>query len=408
MSDPAIDKRQPLDSPTGPGPSLEKVAELGRLVAEVCHELNTPLTTARLLADALDLEPLPGAAAELARSLREELQFAERIVRDALLFVHGGPAQLSEIDAEQLIMEVLSAENYFIDAADAELTFEFERPLPPILADRYALRRALSNLIRNALDAISTNEGDRRLMVRARSEAAGPAAEFVLEVEDNGPGIPPEILPHLFEPFHTTKAIGQGTGLGLAVVREIVASHGGTIEASPASAGGAIFQIRIPVGGSGGQTREALDEDGATPPRRSARPSDGGRTSTSAAAGAPRVLVIDDEPELQRALQRILEHLGCSVTMALDGETGVRLAGEKAFDLVLCDLRLPGLHSRELLDQLRETAPEAAESIVFMTGDTITPEIQEFIASTGRPSLTKPFGRDQLEELLATIGPRQG
>lgn len=390
----------------------EKLAALGRFIAQVTHELNNPLTTARLLTEALDLEPLPFGAMELVQALNRELEHATAIVRDLLLFVHRGPTNATRLAATDLIRGALAENERRLTATGVEVTLDLHEPLPPLNADPQALRRALANLVQNSVHALATLEDGRRLTIRARASGKNTPT-LLLEIEDNGPGIAPEVMPHLFEPFFTTKPMGEGTGLGLTIVKEIISTHGGTIEPHGTQGGGALFRIRLPAL----NPSKAADERPATSrhdPKHPTAPAIHAMRDTTTTAPAttggtpgqasyrPHVLIIDDEPELQRALRRILEHLGCEVTMALDGETGLRHAREQNFDLVLCDVRIPGLHGAELLRQLRIQAPRAAESIVFMTGDTITRGIRDFIANTGRPSLTKPFGREQLQELLAS------
>src|SRR5690606_15408494 len=117
-----------------------------------------------------------------------------------------------------------------------------------------------------------------------------------------------------------------------------------------------------------------------------------------------RVLVIDDEPGLQRALRRVLEHFGCEVTTTSSGEQGFDLARSGAFDIILCDVRMPELDGREIYDRLQREAPAAAQRLAFMTGDTISDEIRQFLETTGRPALAKPFSRVQLAAFLRKMG----
>lgn len=377
----------------------EKLSALGRLVAQVTHELNNPLTTARLLAESLDLEPLPFGAMELVQSLGRELEHAATIVRDLLLFVHRGAATVCEIEPGDFITRTIAALDRRLAATGVAVLLDLEEPLPSLHADPHALRQVLHNLVLNAAQALAGLDIERRIRIRAHGEVSGKERGLVIEVEDNGAGIPPGVQDQLFEPFFTTKPMGEGTGLGLTIIKGIVETHGGTIEALNAPDGGALFRLRLPDQPRHGTAASALATDPyAAPlsPRHEEEPA------------TLRVLIIDDEPELQRALQRVLTNLGCDVTTALDGETGIQHARERSFDLVLCDVRIPGLHGSELLDRIRLQTPAVEEVLVFMTGDTITREIREFIATSGRPSLTKPFGRAQLQQLLGNVRAGRG
>lgn len=375
----------------------EKLSALGRLVAQVTHELNNPLTTARLLAESLDLEPLPFGAMELVQSLGRELEHAATIVRDLLLFVHRGAATVCEIEPGGFITRTIAALDRRLAATGVAVLLDLGEPLPSLHADPHALRQVLHNLVLNAAQALAGLDIERRIQIRARGENSGDELGLVIEVEDNGAGIPAAVMDQLFEPFFTTKPMGEGTGLGLTIIKGIVETYGGTIVALNAPAGGALFRLRLPA-----QTRHGAARAGGevVGPQGTSRPE---KEETTL-----RVLVIDDEPELQRALQRVLTNLGCDVTTALDGETGVQRARERSFDLVLCDVRIPGLHGPELLDRIRLQTPAVEEVLVFMTGDTITREIREFIATSGRPSLTKPFGRAQLQQLLGNVRAGRG
>jgi signal transduction histidine kinase/CheY-like chemotaxis protein len=377
----------------------EKLSALGRLVARVAHELNNPLTTARLIAESLDIEPLPFPAMEQVRALSRELEHAAAVVRDLLLFVHKGGIEPREVALAELIRAVVADLGRRLDASGVRVELDLEPSLPTIQGDPQALRRVLLNLVENAAQALESIHGDRLIAIRARAEAGDPPWVAV-EVEDTGPGIAPAMLDRIFEPFATTKPMGEGTGLGLAIVKEVITAHGGTVEGGNVPMGGARFGFRLPARQRSAATPAGVEGDG-----------DAARAPVSAPRATPRglrVLVIDDEAELQRALRRVLLYLGCEVTSALTGEEGLAQAKSQAFDLILCDIRIPGTSGRELYERLKLQAPRAAESIVFMTGDSLTDEIRRFLKESGRPSLSKPFGRTQLQDLLRSVRTGRG
>jgi len=365
----------------------EKLSALGRLIAQVTHELNNPLTTARLLTESLELEELPGSAHDLTTSIGRELEHASSIVRDLLLFAHR-PTTRVELDITALIRELIT--DLERRTGPAGITIELELPgdpTPTVYADPHAMKQVLSNLIQNAIQALTSLEVKKKIRIRVQEGGDSARDQITIEVQDSGPGLSREVRERIFEPFFTTKPFGEGTGLGLAIIREILEDHDGTIEALNAKEGGALFRISLPALPSSTSTAEVAQPS----PQRGLR-----------------VLIIDDEPELQRALRRMLQHLGCTVTNALDGETGLDYIRASEFDLILCDIRLPGYNGQELYDRIRREAPEATDAIVFITGDTITKETRDFIDSTGRTALTKPFGRAQLEDLLTHVGDVQG
>jgi signal transduction histidine kinase len=376
----------------------EKLSALGRLVARVAHELNNPLTTARLIAESLDIEPLPCPAIEQVRALSRELEHAAAVVRDLLLFVHQGGIEPREVAIEELIRAVVADLGRRLDASGIHVELDLAPSLPTIQGDPQALRRVLLNLVENAAQALESIQGERRITIRASAEA-GDGPWVVVEVEDTGPGIAPAMLDRIFEPFVTTKPMGEGTGLGLSIIKEIITAHGGTVEGGNVPMGGARFRFRLPARPRSAANATGVDGDGAA-----AAPGSALRTTPRGL----RVLVIDDEAELQRALRRVLLYLGCEVTSALTGEEGLAQAKAQEFDLILCDIRIPGTSGRELYERLQLQAPRAAEAMVFMTGDSLTDEIRSFLKTSGRPSLSKPFGRTQLQDLLRSVRTRRG
>lgn len=371
----------------------ERLSALGKVIAQVAHEVNNPLTTARLIAEGLEMERLPAGVHEQVRAVAREIERAASVVHDLLVFARKGRRTFTTISVEDVIRGTVEEQGWRLAAAGVHVEVVLEESLPLIEGDARALRQVLTNLFQNAAHALSAVDGDRRITIRAAAENTSEPGHIVIETEDNGPGIPREARENLFEPFFTTKAIGEGTGLGLPIAKEIIEVHGGTITAEDAPSGGALFRIRLPALPSGVRRDE-------TPPR------------TAGTAALPRkglrVLVIDDEVELQRAIRRVLQHLGCAeVTCATTGEEGLDYAREGDYDLILCDIRIPGLHGRELYDRLMTGARETRPALAFMTGDTLSDEVRTFVRATGRPVLVKPFGRAQLEELLASVPARR-
>lgn len=391
-----------------------KLSELGGLIARVAHELNKPLTTARLLAEMLETEPLDLTLIEHVRAIGRELEHASAIVRDLLRFSRKPDGAFEPTSLSDVIGDVLTVHQPRIAAVGIRVQVDVPADLPPIFADRRAIRQVLSNLVENAIYAMRDWRGERRIVIRAwtapepdpadpspgpaGADAANAPAEkpgrapghVVVTVIDSGPGIAPEVQANLFQPFNTTKPVGEGTGLGLAIVKEIIEEHGGTVAGYSLPNGGAAFRFTVPLA--------------ATPPAPWPVPDSPARdTLANDQFAGLHVLVIDDEPGLQRAIRRVLEHFGCSVTIAPTGEEGLQKARDGGFDLILCDVRMPGLDGREIYNRLAAETPNAANRLAFMTGDTVSDEIRRFLTATGRPALSKPFGRAQLASLLRKV-----
>jgi two-component system NtrC family sensor kinase len=172
-------------------------------------------------------------------------------------------------------------------------------------------------------------------------------------VGDTGAGIPPQILGRIFEPFFTTKPVGQGTGLGLPLCRGIVEGHGGTLRVDGTPGGGAFFTVELPV--------VAAPADDAKEPAAVAR----------ALRPGSRILLVDDEPDVVGVLAELLKAGQAQVDTASDGRAALEKLAQAEYDLILCDVRMPGLDGPDLYRSLSLTRPELLSRFVFLTGDTL-------------------------------------
>jgi len=217
----------------------EKLAAIGELAARIAHEIRNPVAAARSLAQQLAREPgLPWVAEH--RLILEELERVERQMGQLLRFARRDELRLEPVDLGELARATLGALRPRLEAAGIAAALE----APPGVvarADRDKLREVLVNLLENARDALATSPSPRRVTVAVRNGEGGAS----LLVTDNGPGVPADALPRLFEPFFSTKQ--SGTGLGLAIARHAVEAHGGAIVAAPAEGTGLTFRVTLPL-----------------------------------------------------------------------------------------------------------------------------------------------------------------
>jgi len=223
----------------------ERLAGVGRLAAVVAHEINNPLDGMRRL---LGLAMRAAEAGETDRlagylpQVRKGLDRIGAIVRDLLDFSRGASASAEPMPIRDILTEAVRTLEPTAEAEGVAVEVACQDDLPPLRSGH--LYHAVLNLVKNAVEA--TPRGGR-VEVRARCEAGA----LVIEVADTGPGIPPEVLPRLFEPFYSSKALGKGTGLGLVISRDLVQRQGGTLSAANRPEGGAVFTIRVPLAPSG-------------------------------------------------------------------------------------------------------------------------------------------------------------
>lgn len=232
----------------------EKLSAIGQLVAGVAHELNNPLTSvigyAQLLqhefsdpAESDRARPLPEIAADLRR-IAEESERAARIIRNLLAFARRHSAARELQDLGELVSRVLSLRTYDMRMNCVELTMEIESGLPHVLGDAGQLQQALLNLVLNAEQAMRSRPV-RRLTVGARHVRTCDAVEVF--VSDSGHGIAEEDLRRVFDPFFTTRPVGEGTGLGLSICYGIVRDHGGQISVASRVDVGTTFSLLLPA-----------------------------------------------------------------------------------------------------------------------------------------------------------------
>ena len=365
----------------------EKLSAMGSLLAGVAHELNNPLAIvmgrADLLEDKLESSPLQADA----QRIREAAERCGRIVRTFLNMARAHAPRRAPVALNDIVHAAADMLAYTLRSHSITLELQLDPNLPPLMGDADQLGQVLLNLLVNAQHALSESEDARRIVVatgvEARREGPGSREPRIwLRVRDNGPGVPPEVREHLFQPFFTTKAEGLGTGLGLSTSRSLLREHGGDLMLEQGPPGsGASFRLSLPISGE----------------------PDAAAAAASAAAPEPvarRVLVVDDEPELAAVMRETLEGAGYEVATAESGAVALALLMEARFDAIVSDLRMPEVDGAELWRAVLVLQPELAKRMLFVTGDILSPAAAEFLKECGCPALEKPF---QPQDLLHAV-----
>jgi signal transduction histidine kinase/CheY-like chemotaxis protein len=372
---------------------IERHSTIGSVAAAVAHDLAAPISALLMEIGAIrerldelgELLPQPGPmlrnviddlrgladhctdSTERARSLLIDFRLAAHPMSEAAaashVTVHVGDTLRSCV---RLVMPLAR------ERTRVELTVTPDIPIIP--GTRKRLEQAFTNLLVNAIHAASIREAYAGL-VEARARREGE--EIVVEVIDNGAGIPDEVKARMFEPFFTTKAPGVGTGLGLPIAREAIEAHGGRMEVESQRGRGACFRVHIPI--------IPIPAHGSpTMPRRS-------------------VLVVDDDELVRRSLERILRP-DFDVTLARSGVQALGLLEEgRHFDALIVDLIMPGLPGPELYVRIRERWPGLEQKIIFSTGGAFTVASREFLASVPNSRFEKPISREELRPILARV-----
>ena len=362
----------------------EKMAALGQTISGVAHELNNPLATILNWAERLSQRaPHDEPMRRGLETILSESERAARIVRNLLTFARKRQTTRAMVDLNQVIRETLALRAYEQRVNNIDVIEALAAGLPHVFADGHQIQQVLLNLVINAEQAMLTAHGRGTLVVRTWHDAREDS--IVLEINDDGPGIPEDLQPKIFDPFFTTKEVGKGTGLGLTVAYAIVQEHGGLIRLESRPNRGASFYVALPVSGA----RVAP----ASTPRARLEP------KAEAAAGRA-VLVVEDETALASAVIDALRDGGYTVDYAPDGEQALLKVSEQTFDAVVCDLKMPRLDGKAFYRALTAAKPALARRVIFVTGDVAGTDAEEFLEESGCRWLSKPF---RLADLLKTV-----
>jgi signal transduction histidine kinase len=350
----------------------EKLAALGQTVSGVAHELNNPLATILSWAERLSESPGDDKTRRGLEVILKEAERAARIVRNLLTFARKRQSTRMMVDVNEIVRETLVLRAYEQRVHNLAVTSSLGSAIPQVFADGHQVKQILLNLIINAEQAMLSTKGHGTLSVRTWHDRDRDSV--VLEVNDDGPGISEEMQAKIFDPFFTTKEVGKGTGLGLSVAYAIVQEHGGRIWVSSDTGHGASFFVELPVAGQPLQSRRP-----APPP-----------VPLEVFKGL-RALVVEDEPALGAAVAEALVDAGFVVDRAADGEEGLARVTQNAYDLIVCDLKMPRIDGMQFYRAMAAATPGLARRVIFVTGTVAGTEAERFLEETGCRWLAKPF-----------------
>lgn len=434
----------------------EKMASVGQLVSGVAHELNNPLTGVMGFAQLLLSRDLDESSRAQVRTIYGEAERAAKIVQNLLSFARRRRPSKEMADVNALLAQVLELRSYDFAIRNISLDMELDQRMPRCWLDPDQVQQVFFNVVKNAEQAMLEANGGGRLTVRTEAigehrakgneqggigeqqatgsglRATGPDSGMAaighpsgsqspeskpkhpnltpagvrITIADDGPGIPLEVQRRIFDPFFTTKEAGHGTGLGLTISYNIVDEHGGRVWVESGAGAGSAFIIELPA--EGPPSREEQRPAGEGQRRTEWQPAIGdqqqGIGTEARTSPRYRILVVDDEESIRVLLRDILEMDGHGVEVATSGiEAWDRLDGGD-FDVIITDMKMPGMDGATFYRELRGRDPTLAARIVFITGDTVSPDTRAFLQTVPNPVLSKPFKiaplRDAMESVL--------
>ena len=364
-----------------------RMAEIGRIAAGVSHDFNNlmaaALTTLASVDERVATSALDADTQEALSDLQLVLARAGELTKTLATLGRRSSEDREAVDAAEVCHEVAK-----LCRRTFGTRYEIACEAPSSVAvegNRTELHQILLNLCLNARDAMS--DGGR---ITIRASVAGGEAR--IEVEDGGEGMKPEVVSRIFDPFFTTKGEGQGSGLGLATVRELVRGSSGSIEVDSAVGEGTRFRLRFPKAQS------------APPPRPALSPAASGtRLRAAAAVEGGLVVVADDQAVVRKSIARLLSLDGHQVHLAADGEEALVLFDElqPKPDVMVVDLDMPALGGHHVLEAVR-CMPDAPD-VVIISGHWDPERSHELLAKGAAAYLGKPFQAAELREVVAML-----
>jgi len=348
-----------------------KMSALGQLVSGVAHELNNPLSVIVGYGQLLLAREVPTAVLRPIELMVSQADRMAKIVRNLLLFARQRPAERTTVNVNEVMEQTLALRINQLTVSGIAVDKKLARGLPPVMADPHQLEQVFLNLLLNAEQAMLEGKSGGRITLNTTVSRDGRMVHA--EVIDDGPGIPQDALPHVFEPFFSTKPVGSGTGLGLSVSYGIVEEHGGhlVVESRP---GRTVFRLEMPVAQSAAAQR--------------AKPAGSPMIVTGEGRTA---LVVEDEASVLDLIVTILTQTGWRVDVATGGREGLERVRNQRYDLIVSDIRMPDGDGESFYKEATQDDPALGQRFIFITGDTANHEAFSFLKDAGVVILEKPF-----------------
>jgi len=360
----------------------QKMEAIGHLAGGVAHDFNNILTIIQIHASELLSAPMPETEVKTsAQEISEAAQRAAALTRQLLIFGRKQVMQIRAVNINDIVTNMVRMLRRVL-GEDITLQTKCDSNLPLVSADTGMIEQVILNLAINARDAMPSGgrlEIATTTIRNPLSEEPNATPYVSITIADNGSGIPEEVLPHIFEPFYTTKEVGKGTGLGLATVYGIIEQHGGWINVNSEPGHGTAFRICLP----------------ATP--QVSLPKPVAFKDKTLERGTETILLVEDEPKLRVITSNILERCGYQVLTASNGHEAVRFweQNKDNIKLLFTDLVMPdGMTGRQLAEQLLEEQPSL--KVIYNSGYSANISGSALFLQEGVNFLQKPYDIHQL------------
>ena len=370
--------------------NLTRLASAGRLISSIVHEINNPLSGIIGYSQLLLMRELePDVRNSLEKVYGEALR-TSRIIRNLLDFSRRRTSAKGGVKLGRVLRKALELKCHDLRVRNVSVHLDVPDSLPPIYGDQHQLLQVFVNLISNSEQAMYGSDRGGRITFHA----TGNAEQVCLLMQDTGPGIPEHLRSRVFEPFFTTKEVGQGTGLGLALCTEILERQQASIQLLDASESGAAFQLTFRLYRADSPNQVRIH-----------------KVRKPVRVHGKRIVVVEDDPVCRSMLAESFERSRNTVHAFDRSESALRFLRSHMVDVVVSDLHRPGLNGLEFHSRVALFDPGLASRILYLTGDTLNPDLAVFLKQTGNLHLSKPVLLNDLfaavQKILARSGSHQ-
>jgi len=357
---------------------------IDKLVLGIAHELNGPLTAVVSFAELLLSQDVPPHIAKDLATISRQARQGVPVVRQLLDYMPLETHERTHLDVNNLIRQLARFRLYARQKSTLDIQLSLVEPAPTILGNAQQFQQMLLNLIDNAEQACAA--AGLACQVCISTERIEDRVQ--ISVQDNGPGIAPEVRDRIFEPFTTTKLHDRAMGMGLAVCRQIVSQHNGKISFKDAPERGTTFTVEFTV-----DNHPQKPADNPVQHR------------TDPATFPARILVVDDETSITRLLYKVLTLNGHTVDSAATGHQALNKIQQNRYDIVFLDLKIPEVPGQRIYDWIKKHQADLLSRTVILTGDTLNDDTMHFLDREQAVRLLKPFELGELRSLMQCIWP---